>query len=452
MKAGIVLATLALTCLGDCDWGGQPGNGGGDGGPVCPVEVRTNLAGQNIDTGTVSITNDEHDLIVVIEGTGGWKISEWHIYAGTGGVPLNGGGNPVIGRFPYGGSLRSAQEQVIVTIPLDEIGGSCGAELEIAVHSVMKKKQGLWTYSETAWARWDEQFPGARWGGSFGYTVCCGGDEDEACVEKVSKFAQQPEAWPAGVDSLALGGVTYSRAELTEILNLDMWALGGDVSVFVAQQAIAARLNAAAGVTLSADQQAALDEVDGWLARNADGDGRLPFGVAHGSLEGLIGYGLVDPLFELNEGSAGVPRCDGTVPEDLPPLTGCVLPPWYWGQNPMDWPAGISSVDLGSTTYSKSEILTVLYQNWLDHGGDVSVFLAHETIAARINAAVVGGLPAPVTAALAQADAWFDAHADADGRVPYGISRESAEGAEIWDAIVTLVEFNQGNGGVPLCY
>ena len=63
-------------------------------------------AGKNTDVGTVTYGIEQIDGVgyftATYDLTGGWTMSESHLYAGPlGDMPLNKPGNPKIGRFPY---------------------------------------------------------------------------------------------------------------------------------------------------------------------------------------------------------------------------------------------------------------------------------------------------------------------------------------------------------------
>ena len=55
----------------------------------CPAQGSNLIAGQNIDAGDVSITNDDTNLYVQISTQDGWLLTETHIFAGTGDIPVN---------------------------------------------------------------------------------------------------------------------------------------------------------------------------------------------------------------------------------------------------------------------------------------------------------------------------------------------------------------------------
>ncbi len=125
------------------------------------TSVTTLFAGQHIDVGTVTVSNDEINLFITYNVIGNWWLTETHLYVGSEeNLPLNGGGNPIIGHFPYHGDHGQTQNYTF-TIPLDNLE-SC---FVIASHAVVvKKENGKVTSSETAFGFGENTFSGSRWG------------------------------------------------------------------------------------------------------------------------------------------------------------------------------------------------------------------------------------------------------------------------------------------------
>ena len=68
-----------------------------DATPCGTPQVSDFYAGQNINVGSVSVSNTSTDLIVTITTTGGWVMGQTHVYVGTlAGMPTTGNGNPQI--------------------------------------------------------------------------------------------------------------------------------------------------------------------------------------------------------------------------------------------------------------------------------------------------------------------------------------------------------------------
>lgn len=126
-------------------------------------------AGKTTDVGTVTYGIDDNaNFTATYELTGGWVMSESHLFAGDkADMPLNKPGNPKIGRFPY-----SADHDMVSTytysIPLSELPPCEEPGFTTAAHAVVHGPNGQ---QETAWRGDDYDFPGKRWGwfGTFFY-------------------------------------------------------------------------------------------------------------------------------------------------------------------------------------------------------------------------------------------------------------------------------------------
>jgi len=122
------------------------------------------IAGQTMDIGTVTVTNDENYMYVHIVVQAPWVIVETHIeVSGTlDGIPHNKSGNPQIGHFRY--TMDSM-------IPLE---WDCGTEVFVAVHAVVNKlgPNGEILQKETGWGK-GYDFPGKSWAMYFMYTIQC---------------------------------------------------------------------------------------------------------------------------------------------------------------------------------------------------------------------------------------------------------------------------------------
>lgn len=130
-------------------------------------------------------------------------------------------------------------------------------------------------------------------GAPQGGESAAGGD----CTLTQGYWKTHDAAWP--VDALVIGGQSYSKAELLELL----WTpVAGDGSLLLAHQLIAAMLNVANGATPTT----AIADADAWMAANADADGRLPYGGLPSDEVSALG----DALAAFNEGATGPGHCD----------------------------------------------------------------------------------------------------------------------------------------------
>ena len=128
-----------------------------------------------------------------------------------------------------------------------------------------------------------------------------------------------------------------------------------------------------------------------------------------------------------NAGSAG--KCKPTPPGACPLTAG------FWKKHPSSWPA--TSLSLGNQTYTQAELLVILNT---PHGGDASLTLADQLIAAELN--IAGGSdPAPVSAAIADAESLLSTFS---GKLPYNVKPSSVTGTAMLSLAATLEQYNSG--------
>jgi hypothetical protein len=113
----------------------------------------------------------------------------------------------------------------------------------------------------------------------------------------------------------------------------------------------------------------------------------------------------------------------------------CPLSQGFWKTHSAAWP--VASLILGSKTYSKAQLLTILN---LTANNDASVILADQLIAAKLNI-VQGSYPSPVAATIAHADALL---APYPGKVPLGVKSSSAAGQPMVADGTVLDSYNNG--------
>ncbi len=143
---------------------------------VC-AEASTNLiAGQHHHAGVMIVENDADYLYVTYQAEGNWRIKKTHLYVGDcNGIPTNGGGNPMNGRFPYKANHNNPSvSSYTYTIALDDLP-ACGC---IAAHAEVVRLNGGGTVvqSETAWGE-GPSIGGRNWAMKFDY--CAEECEDE---------------------------------------------------------------------------------------------------------------------------------------------------------------------------------------------------------------------------------------------------------------------------------
>ncbi len=142
------------------------------GEPCEPTTVML-VAGQTMDAGTVTVSNDNDYIYVTYTTTNGWVLTQTHLYVGDCAlIPVNNPGNPIPGQFPYTGThnnLTSYTYQIpISSIPLE----ACGC---IAAHAVVKKynSSNQVIDTQTAWGNGVRiNLSGGNWGMKFDYCSC----------------------------------------------------------------------------------------------------------------------------------------------------------------------------------------------------------------------------------------------------------------------------------------
>lgn len=149
--------------------------------------------------------------------------------------------------------------------------------------------------------------------------------EDERCTWGLGYWKNHPEAWP--VDTLTLGSLTYSQAQLLDILHQPV---NGNGLVSLGHQLVAAKLNLAEGAHDVTDGAiAGADDLVGALVIPPIGSGSLATSETSdistvldqfnkGRLEGachveVCGDGILDPAEQCDDGNLdNTDACVGT--------------------------------------------------------------------------------------------------------------------------------------------
>jgi hypothetical protein len=117
----------------------------------------------------------------------------------------------------------------------------------------------------------------------------------------------------------------------------------------------------------------------------------------------------------------------------------CPQPQAYWKVNPDVWP--VNELTLGSQTYSKTELLTLLNTRIRSgRNGDASLILADQLIAAKLNVAN-GSDPAPVSDTITHADGLLSGYT---GKLPYRVRSSTAAGQAMVNDANALGSYNNG--------
>jgi hypothetical protein len=166
------------------------------------------VAGQNMNAGTVTVSNDANNLTVTYSTANGWTMSEVHLYVGDCAlIPTNGPGNPVPGHFPYSANLNNAQ-QYTVTIPLSQLG-NCFC---VAAHAIVSSAGGG---TQTAWGAGTRFVDRGNWATYF---QACKQTCSEGCVISPATLFRGEANWPIG-SSVVVGGFTYGGNDANNIYN-----------------------------------------------------------------------------------------------------------------------------------------------------------------------------------------------------------------------------------------
>ncbi len=137
--------------------------------------VKTLYAGQDIEAGTVTVSNDCDYVNITYRTNANWSILETHLDVADSldGIPMTKSGNPVPGHFAYGNdSLQNGTNMIEYMIPLPAENGT----LYIAAHAAIRDETNNSSTDEGAWAE-GSSFPGKNWATYFTYEIRACEDE-----------------------------------------------------------------------------------------------------------------------------------------------------------------------------------------------------------------------------------------------------------------------------------
>jgi hypothetical protein len=129
------------------------------------------------------------------------------------------------------------------------------------------------------------------------------------------------------------------------------------------------------------------------------------------------------------------PTATATATPTATPSGVCPLTQGYWKNHPNAWP--VHSLMLGSQTYNMTELLAILNT---PSGGDASIILAKQLIAAKLNIAN-GSDPTPISSTITHADSLLSMFS---GKLPYHVSPASIIGQQMVNDGKTLDNYNNG--------
>jgi hypothetical protein len=116
-------------------------------------------AGQTMNAGTVTVTNDAVNLYVQYTTVAPWVLSEAHLAVASSldGIPQTHRGNPIPGHFAYSAIFDPEVTDYIFVVPLGTLSGT----VVIAAHAIVQAPAGSGG-TQTGWG-FGPDFPGANW-------------------------------------------------------------------------------------------------------------------------------------------------------------------------------------------------------------------------------------------------------------------------------------------------
>ncbi|MCF8424075.1 MAG: hypothetical protein K9H41_07010 [Bacteroidia bacterium] len=136
--------------------------------PCGQAQVQNLMAGQFINSGNVTVTNDSTNLYVTYNTVNGWQIQKTHLYVGDCDSIPNKNGNPKIGLFPYQTSNSPRVTSFTYTIALSTLHGKACYCIAAHAEVVLVDGSGNVIQSETGWGQGVSQ-GGNSWAMKFSY-------------------------------------------------------------------------------------------------------------------------------------------------------------------------------------------------------------------------------------------------------------------------------------------
>ena len=156
----------------------------------------TLYAGQSIDAGSVSAKVEGTTLKVTYTTTGGWELTEAHLWIGNqiNDLPQTKSGNPQPGQFTWKSGDITGLTEYTFAIPLSNpnINFSCpGSAIAyyLAAHASVRKANGDGTYqTETGWSAGSPITSKGSWATFSTFTLSCGEGEPTNCETAFAKL------------------------------------------------------------------------------------------------------------------------------------------------------------------------------------------------------------------------------------------------------------------------
>jgi hypothetical protein len=126
----------------------------------------------------------------------------------------------------------------------------------------------------------------------------------------------------------------------------------------------------------------------------------------------------------------------------------CPLTQGFWKNHPDAWD-DVTPLTIGGQSYTETQLIAIL--NTPPSGGNASLILAHQLIAAELNVATGSVFPGnPIGSTIAVADALLTAACGATSLPQCFVAASSPVGQQMVNAAATLDAFNSGTL-TPIC-
>jgi hypothetical protein len=155
------------------------------------------IAGQNIVAGTLNLDDIDTDnnglpdaLEVTYNAGTGWSLDAIHLWVGTTSPPMNRGGQPVPGHYPYKASNIQAGTYT-VTIPFSDFGYACDQANHIYLVSAHAELRNTTTdQTEGAWGDGVRLTTKGSWARTTTIEIACDRPPTSNATDKLEAFAK----------------------------------------------------------------------------------------------------------------------------------------------------------------------------------------------------------------------------------------------------------------------
>lgn len=166
----------------------------------------TLFAGQTIEAGTVTVSNDENNLYVAFTTANEWLLSQTHLHVADSlaGIPQTKSGNPKVGNFAYQSTHDPYVTTYTYTIPKSALSLDANNTVVIAAHAVVVRIDGSGNViaNETGWGNGESFVSKGSWAMYFQYTWQTCGNGGGGGSETETAFARGSGSNGAGDDAV----------------------------------------------------------------------------------------------------------------------------------------------------------------------------------------------------------------------------------------------------------